>query len=1117
MTAGNSCGASTICDGQGACVTCLTASSCPGTDTDCHHRTCVGGQCGMANAAMGTAVPNQTPGDCKSVVCNGSGAPVSVNDDSDLPVDGNGCTRDVCAAGVPSNPNQSSGTACGDNLMCNGQGACVGCITAANCGPDTTCQTHACNNGTCSVTNAAVGTLLPNQMTGDCKRVQCDGMGQIQTVNDDNDRPFDGNACTQDLCNAGIFSNPPEAAGTACGQSGGIKCNGSGSAPACVACLTVADCPGTDTECHHRTCSAAGACSITNTADGTAISNQTDRDCKKTVCMAGNPVVVNDNTDLPLDNNGCTMDLCTSGNPSNPPLPINAPCNEGGGTRCNGNAACVQCNVVTQCGTSDDCKTYACSTAGQCSVTFTANGTATQNQVPRDCQKNVCNGTGAAVQAADDSDLPVDGNGCTFDLCTNGNPSNPSRPQRDACNENNGSLCNGNATTPTCVQCLANADCGTDTACKTFLCNAGICSSSNRADGTPVNNTPAGDCHKNVCMGGATTAVVDDTDVPIDGNACTSDVCTAGTQSNPNLAQGTACGPNLMCDGSGACVGCVTAADCPLPPNACQTRVCTSNTCGFNNVAADTLVTLVPLGDCHRDVCDGNGNVVAQVDDTDKPSTGGNQCLQSVCTAGVPTTPPFGQGVMCSQNTGTECDGLGACVQCVNATECPGSDTDCQSRTCTNGLCAISFKAPGTSVPAQVSNDCQRNVCDGAGNTVSMADDTDLPNTNDCRTPTCVSGVPMTPPKPHGTTCPPNGTQTCDGAGTCITSFNVLRLDGTLSGGVAAAIVLEERTLDGTVIGTTPLPTTASGGNLAIVESGSASSEGSLSLSGDGRYLIVAGYNAAVGTAAVASAPGIDRIVARIDAASPGNVNSTTTISQNVAFTANNLRGATSQDGSGFWLSGAGSGATPAPPTPAFNGGVWWVNLGGSGATQITMPTAMQPTNTRWLHIFGGQLYATASNGTAPANFFSVFAVGTGLPTTGGQTANLIPGLPTATASPFSFVFFDRDSMVNGFDTLYISDDGNSTFQGIEKWTLAQGATSWSRVATFNLTPAVDFKGVAGLVTGNNITLIGTTDEGTSSRIVVFVDTGATSATGSVIGTSTAGHIYRGVALSPHL
>jgi hypothetical protein len=542
--------------------------------------------------------------------------------------------------------------------------------------------------------------------------------------------------------------------------------------------------------------------------------------------------------------------------------------------------------------------------------------------------------------------------------------------------------------------------------------------------------------------------------------------------------------------------------------------------CDFSNVATGTLVTLDPLGDCQRRVCNGSGGVVFENDDNDKPSTGGNTCVDSVCTAGAPSNPPFARGTTCGMNNGTECDGSGHCVQCVDATDCPGADTDCQKRTCTSGVCGIFNEDPGTPTPpqTQTDNDCKRVVCDGNGSATTMADDTDLPiNTNDCRTAACVSGVPMTPPKPHGTTCPANGTQTCDGAGACITSFNVLRLSGTLSGGVAAAIALEERTLDGTLIGTTALPTTASGGNLAIVESGSASSEGSLSRSGDGRYLIVAGYNAAVGTASVASAPGIDRIVARVDAASPANVNSTTTISQNVAFTANNVRGATSQDGTGFWVSGAGTSMVTTPPPPSFDGGVWWVNLGGSGLTQITMPSTSQPTNTRWLHIFGGQLYASASNGTPPGNFFSVFAVGTGLPTTGGQTANLIPGLPTATASPFSFVFFDRDPMVSGFDTLYISDDGNGTFQGIEKWTLAQGATSWARVATFNLSPAVDFKGVAGLVTGNNVTLIGTTDEGTSSRIVVFVDTGTGSPTGSVIATSAAGQIYRGVALSPHL
>ena len=85
-----------------------------------------------------------------------------VNDDSDKPVDGNACTDDVCTAGVPSNPKLATGTTCGTNLMCNAQGACVGCITAANCGTDTTCQTHTCSAaGVCGVTNAAAGTLLP--------------------------------------------------------------------------------------------------------------------------------------------------------------------------------------------------------------------------------------------------------------------------------------------------------------------------------------------------------------------------------------------------------------------------------------------------------------------------------------------------------------------------------------------------------------------------------------------------------------------------------------------------------------------------------------------------------------------------------------------------------------------------------------------------------------------------------------------------------------------------------------------------------------------------------------------------------------------------------------------
>src|SRR5581483_3106157 len=109
--------------------------------------------------------------------------------------------------------------------------------------------------------------------------------------------------------------------------------------------------------------------------------------------------------------------------------------------------------------------------------------------------------------------------------------------------------------------------------------------------GTPVITQTSGDCKKSQCDGlGAIAAVADDTDKPVDGNACTQDVCTSGAPSNPPVAAGTSCGTNLLCNGAGACVGCLTAADCPGSDTACQTRTCVNNMCGVNNVAAGMAV-----------------------------------------------------------------------------------------------------------------------------------------------------------------------------------------------------------------------------------------------------------------------------------------------------------------------------------------------------------------------------------------------------------------------------------------------------------------------------------------------------------------------------------------------
>ncbi len=94
---------------------------------------------------LGTLVAAQTPRDCKKNVCNGQGGVTIVNDDLDLPVDSNACTFDVCTAGTPTNPNVTAGNSCGNNTICDGQGACVTCLTASTCpGTDTDCHHRTC-------------------------------------------------------------------------------------------------------------------------------------------------------------------------------------------------------------------------------------------------------------------------------------------------------------------------------------------------------------------------------------------------------------------------------------------------------------------------------------------------------------------------------------------------------------------------------------------------------------------------------------------------------------------------------------------------------------------------------------------------------------------------------------------------------------------------------------------------------------------------------------------------------------------------------------------------------------------------------------------------------------
>ncbi|TCO54984.1 ExeM/NucH family extracellular endonuclease [Actinocrispum wychmicini] len=303
--------------------------------------------------------------------------------------------------------------------------------------------------------------------------------------------------------------------------------------------------------------------------------------------------------------------------------------------------------------------------------------------------------------------------------------------------------------------------------------------------------------------------------------------------------------------------------------------------------------------------------------------------------------------------------------------------------------------------------------------------------------------------------------------------------DSALSS-AAAAVFLDEYTPAGDLVQSVPLPTAGSGVNKRLTMSGSATSEGALALSQDGRYLTLAGYDADPGTASVASSTTsvASRVVARVDGV--GGVDTSTGVTD--AFSGNNVRGAATDDGSRFWVVGA-------------NGGVRLANLGAGTTTQIN---SAAPTNIRAVSVSGGQLSISTGSGTT-----GVYAVGSGLPTTGGQT----PTLTAAAPSPYGFVALDRDPGVPGVDTLYVADDSASG--GILKFSF--DGTTWT--ARGSLRPSGS--GVRG-ITGQGSTLYATT---TTNTLVKVDDTAAFNApiagTTTVLKTGATNTALRGVAFAP--
>jgi hypothetical protein len=146
---------------------------------------------------------------------------------------------------------------------------------------------------------------------------------------------------------------------------------------------------------------------------------------------------------------------------------------------------------------------------------------------------------------------------------------------------------------------------------------------------------------------------------------------------------------------------CGEPGDCPAPTSPCELAACLQRVCSVIPLAPG-IEPMQTRGDCLRHSCEG-GNAQTFADPTD--SDDGNECTTDACNGTVASHVPR-TGQTCSAGF---CTSEARCLRCLIPAHCGPPSSECAAYKCENGECHLGPAPAGTLCNAL------QDQCNGAG------------------------------------------------------------------------------------------------------------------------------------------------------------------------------------------------------------------------------------------------------------------------------------------------------------------------------------------------------------------------------------------------------------------